>query len=126
MDQVNLLAMAIAEEFVSVIDEWRDGELRTQVPHPDNSGVPKELRWDHLLWMCREIIKHADDWPATKLHRWIGFIHCGMMANGMMTLEESRAIVGKGKIAFSEGEDRDLADHHDPENPFQLDIGVGD
>ncbi len=66
----------------------------------------------HLLWMCDKIEDHADDWPATKTHRWIGFVQCGMMANGMLDLAGTKAMFDEVKIAYGgAGEDEDLTDH---------------
>ena len=42
-----------------------------------------------LLWMCDKIEDHAEDHPATKLHRWIGFIYCGMMAHRLLNLRQA-------------------------------------
>jgi hypothetical protein len=40
--------------------------------------------------MCDRIEKHAADWPDTKLHRWIGFVQCAMMANGILDLASTK------------------------------------
>jgi len=129
MDQLNLLAASVAEEFASVIKEWHDEDIEcgTCGRMFAEEYFPKELQPRHLLWMCKKIEKHQDDWPATKLHRWIGFIQCAMMANNMVVpmadLFGAIRIVDKGKTAFSESTDQDLNDHNDPNNPFRLDIG---
>jgi hypothetical protein len=66
----------------------------------------------HLLWMCDKIEDHADAWPITKLHRWIGFVQCGMMANRMLDLDGAKAMFDEAKIAYGgAGEDEDLIDH---------------
>jgi hypothetical protein len=70
------------------------------------------LQPEHLLWMCDRIEDHAEDWPATKLHRWIGFVQCGMMANQMLDLDGAKAMFDQAKIAYGgSGEDEDLVDH---------------
>ncbi len=76
-------------------------------PHLRGALHPK-----HLLWMCDRIEDHADDWPATKLHRWIGFVQCGMIANRMLDLEGAKTMFDEAKIAYGgAGEDEDLTDH---------------
>jgi hypothetical protein len=89
-----------------------------------DSGLPGALQRKHLLWMCAKIEEHAEEWPATKLHRWIGFVQCGMMANRMLDLNEAKAMFDQAKIAYGgSAEDEDLVDHLDPESSFELDIG---
>jgi hypothetical protein len=83
---------------------------------------PESLQPVHLKWMCEEIVKHAGDWPATKLHRWIGFIQGAMIANRMIDLEGARAMFDQVKNAYGEL-GADLLDHLDPASPFQLDLG---
>jgi hypothetical protein len=45
----------------------------------EDAELPQALHPNHLLWMCGHIEEHAEDWPTTRLHRWIGFVQCGMM-----------------------------------------------
>jgi hypothetical protein len=64
--------------------------------------------------MCDNIQQHAEHWPSTKLHRWIGFVQAGMMANRMLDLDGAKAMFDKAKNAFGEiKEDHDLVDHLD-------------
>ena len=87
-------------------------------------GLPGELRPEHLLGMCQRIERHAKDWPETKLHRWIGFVQCGMMANGMLDIVGIKKMFdGIKKIRAVSGIDEELIDHLDPDNSFELDIG---
>jgi hypothetical protein len=59
-----------------------------------------------------------------KMHRWIGFVQAGMMANRMLDLDGAKAMVDKAKNAFGEiREDHDLGDHLDPQSSFEMDIG---
>jgi len=87
-------------------------------------GLQKSLHPRRLLWMCEQVELHAGDWPETRLHRWIGFVQCGMMANRMLDLEGARSMFDDVKRAVAAGgEDTDLIDHLDPDHPFELDIG---
>jgi len=87
-------------------------------------NLPSALRPSHLLWMCDRIERHAEDWPATKLHRWIGFIQCAMLANGMLDLVGAKAMFDEAKLSHGEpGQDQDLLDHLNPQSSFALDIG---
>jgi hypothetical protein len=89
-----------------------------------DASLPGALRPKHLLWMCNKIEEHAEGWPATRLHRWIGFVQCGMMANRMLDLDGAKAMFDELKIAYgASGEDEDLIDHLDPGSSFELDIG---
>jgi hypothetical protein len=66
----------------------------------------------HLLWMCDKIEDHADHWPLTKSHRWIGFIQCGMMGNRMLDLNGAKAMFDEIKITYGGAEENeDLTDH---------------
>ena len=107
-----LLIQAMAEECRSVILEWNK---------PD-SNLPEALQPKHLKRMCDRIEKHAEDWSTTKLHRWIGFVQCAMMANRMLDLDGAKAMFDKIKNAFGESSE-DLLDHLDPRNFFELDVG---
>jgi hypothetical protein len=49
--------------------------------------LPKALYPKHLLWMCDQIQKHAQGSPVTRLHRWIGFVQAGILANRMLDLD---------------------------------------
>lgn len=111
MDNTNLL-VAMADECKLIIAECQ----------PAKSDLPKALQPKHLLWMCNEIERRATECPTTQLHRWIGFIQCGMMANRMIDMESARVMFDKAKIAHGDtGED--LLDHLDTRSSFELDIG---
>lgn len=85
-------------------------------------GQPASLRSDHLLWMCEEIVAHAGDWPATRIHRWIGFVQGAMIANRMIDLDQAKAMFQKAKHAHRRP-DADLLDHLDPDKYFRFDLG---
>jgi hypothetical protein len=71
--------------------------------------------------------KHATDWPETKLHRWIGFVQCAMMANGILDLPGIKGMFDSVKNAYLEtSQDQDLTDHLDPDNSFDIDVGGRD
>lgn len=87
-------------------------------------GLPESLRPDHLRWMCKKIVEHAEDWPISKSHRWIGFVQAGMIANLMLDLDGAKAMFSKlhekyGSIA----NDPDLLDHLDPTTSFEIETG---
>ena len=50
--------------------------------------------------MCKLIVEHAEDWPATKLHRWVGFVQAGMIANYMLDLDGAKAMFNKVKEEY--------------------------
>jgi hypothetical protein len=112
MDNTSLLITAMAEECRGMI---------LACENPD-SDLPESLQLDHLQRMCERIERHAEDWPATKLHRWIGFVQCAMIANRMLDLNGAKAMFDKAKNAHG-GTSEDLLDHLDPKCSFELDIG---
>lgn len=88
------------------------------------SGLPQSVHPKHLLWMCDRIEEHAEEWPETKLHRWIGFVQCGMMANRMLDLAGAKAMFDEVKNDYGVSDaDQDLIDHLDPNSSFKVDIG---
>lgn len=115
MDDANLLVVAMAQECRTLIQEWDES----------SQGLPKALRPKHLLWMCNEIEEHAEVGPATKLHRWIGFVQCAMLANQMLDLGGAKSMFDQVKAAHREAcEDlEDLTDHLDPTSCFEFEIG---
>jgi hypothetical protein len=112
MDTASLLIKAMAEECRDLILRWNKPEL----------DLPEALQPKHLERMCDRIEQHAEDWPAARLHRWIGFVQCAMMANRMLDLDGIRAMFDKVKNAYGETSE-DLLDHLDPGSAFKLDIG---
>lgn len=111
MDNANLLVVAMAQQCSALIQE-------STATDPD---LPQALHRNHLLWMCDRIQKHAEEWPVTKLHRWIGFIQGGMMANRILDFAGAKAMFDVAKSTYAV--DEDLLDHLDPASSFELDIG---
>jgi hypothetical protein len=115
VDQINLLTAAMAERCLSI--------LRNK-PDDVRFGLPESLRPKHLERMCKLIIEHAEDWPDTKLHRWIGFIQAGMVANLLLDLDGAKAMFNKIKEQYGPAnKDQDLLDHLDPATSFEMEIG---
>jgi hypothetical protein len=113
MDKASLLVAAMAEHCT---DRIQNLEPSLDV------DLPKPLQPQHLHWMCTRIVKHVEDWPPAKLHRWIGFIQCAMIANRMLSLEEAKTMFDGLKIAYGDSAE-DLLDHLDPDSSFEVDIG---
>jgi hypothetical protein len=90
----------------------------------EENSLPKALHAKHLRWMCDQIQKHAQGSPVTRLHRWIGFVQAGILANRMLDLEQIKAMYDEVKKSHevSSG-DRDLTDHLDLNSSFKLDLG---
>lgn len=102
----------MAEECRRIMQQWDD----------DGADLPESMRRPHLERMCARIEKHADDWPATRLHRWVGFIQCALIANRVIDLAEAKRMFDRAKVAYPES-DEDLLDHLDPTSGFELDLG---
>ena len=114
MNDTDLLMIAMAKQCRTIIEASED-------TRPD---LPQTLRPRHLLWMTDCVTEHAEDWPGSRLHRWIGFIQCGMLANGILDFDAAKAMFDAAKKTHSEScPDDDLIDHLDPENAFTFDIG---
>lgn len=112
MDKADLLVVAMAQKCRGLITEW-------ETPDVD---LPKSFQPKHLLWMCKKIDEQAENGPATRLHRWIGFIQAAMMAHRMLDLDGAKAMFDQAKKAYGETSD-DLLDHLDPKSSFKIDIG---
>jgi hypothetical protein len=115
MDQTNLLVRAMAERCLNIIEDK---------PKDVRFGLPDALVPDHLRRMCKLIVKHAEDWPAIKLHRWLGFIQAGMIANLMLDLDGAKAMFNQVKCEYGPiAKDQDLLDHLDPTQSFVFEVG---
>jgi hypothetical protein len=112
MDNQVILVTAMAEQCRN----------RIKIVDLDPNNLPKALSPAHLSWMCRQIVKNAEHWPLTKLHRWIGFVESGMLANRIVDLNEFRKMFDDVKLAFGKPSE-DLIDHLDVESSFELDLG---
>lgn len=112
MERQSLLANAMASHCRDLLLQWHKIEL----------GLPKSLQPKHLMWMCQQIEQHSEEWPLTKLHRWLGFIQGGMLANQMFDLAEAKVMFDQAKVAFGESNE-DLLDHLDSASSFEFDIG---
>lgn len=112
MDRSEQLIVAMAERCRLVIHQYR-GDVPTLSP----SLHPK-----HLESMCDRIEANAEGWPMSRLHRWIGFIQCALIANGIQDLDQVKAMFEDAKVAYGPIDD-DLTDHLDPDNDFSFDLG---
>ncbi len=114
MEQSKLLVAAMAEQCRQLITDAKSEPV----------DIPEGLQPRHLLAMCERIQEHADDWPATKLHRWIGFVHGAMLANRLLDIQRAKAIfeAAKAKHGVIPG-DQDLIDHLDPASSFRMELG---
>ena len=114
MDKSKLLIVAMSEQCIALI---RNSEKR-------EVELPEVLQPQHLLWMCDQIAHKTDKWTDLKLHRWLGFIQSGMLANRMLTFEELKKLIEDTKTSYGvKSDDQDLIDHLDPHNSFRMDIG---
>jgi hypothetical protein len=115
VEQTDLLVRAMAERCLRIIQDK---------PADARFGLAESLRPKHLRWMCKQIVEHTEDWPAAKLHRWIGFVQAGMVANLMLDLDGAKAMFNQVKEEFgSIAKDPDLLDHLDPNSSFEMELG---
>jgi len=114
MNDTAFVIVAMATKCREVIRSLSDQE----------EGLPIALHPTHLLWMCDQIEKHADTAPATRLHRWIGFIQAGILANRALDLDGIKAMFNQIQKQFNiSSEQQDLIDHLDINSSFEFDIG---
>jgi hypothetical protein len=117
MQDRSLLISAMAEKCKAMIQQ------ASSTPH-NLPALPETLQLPHLLWMCNQIEQHADTAPETKLHRWIGFVQAGMLANRILDLQGARSMFDAVKNAYGvTADDQDLLDHLDPTNSFEIELG---
>jgi hypothetical protein len=112
MENIQLMS-AMIETCKNAILEHKSSKI------PD---CPVLLRPNHLLWMCGQMLENLSVWKGTKLNRWIGFIQCAMIANGIISLKQAKEMFEKAKNAFDEPS-QDLLDHLDPSSYFEFDLG---
>jgi hypothetical protein len=114
MDQRGLLITAM-------VDECRQA-IQTASQNP--CDLPRALGPQHLLWMCDRIEEQAESWPRTKLHRWLGYVQGGLIANRMLRLDQIKKMFDLAKNAYGpSGDDEDLVDHLDAQTAFEMEIG---
>ena len=109
MENASLLIVAMAEKCKRMPD----------------SRLSKALQQEHLVWMCNKIEEHSETGPATKLHRWIGFVQGAMLAHRILDLDELKAMFDEAKRDHGVASDdlENLLDHLDPTSSFEFDIG---
>lgn len=65
--------------------------------------VPKYRKaLEHLHWMCEEMENNSEDWPVSKLHRWIGYVQGQMVLMGITDLETEKDVVRELKKQFAD------------------------
>jgi len=106
------LILAMAERCREIITESTSPAIR----------LPPSLNRSHLEWMCQQIIEHADEWPETKAHRWIGFLQGALIANEIINLDAAKRLFDQAKIEYAEP-DPDLLDHLNPASLFEIELG---
>lgn len=112
MDNNRLIITAIVEQCRRLIQE-------AQIT---DSPLPAEVQPKQLLWMCEQVEENAESGSISRLHRWMGFIQAGMLANRIIGLDDLKSLCDELKVAHQMG-CQDLFDHLDPTNAFELDIG---
>ncbi len=113
MRNTNLI-VAMSEKCASLLNEHCDTE----------GGLPRPLRPKHLLWMCKQIQSHVDDWSDARVHRWFGFIQAAMLANRILDLNGLKSMFDAARSAHGELEDDpELIDHLNPETFFEFELG---
>jgi hypothetical protein len=120
MNNSSLMIAAMAEECSARVAAGTRNESNGEFPAADE--LPASLQPEHLDAMCQVIVRNVEAWPETRLHRWIGFVQCGMLANRIINTEEMRAMFDLAEVAYGDLVD-DLIDHLDCLNPFELDLG---
>jgi len=114
MDDTRLLIAAMAARCHDVI----------RASNEEEKNLPVALHPRHLLWMCSQIQEHAQNSSLLKLHRWIGFVQAGILANRMLDLEQTKAMFDAAKqMQRATTEEQDLVDHLNVHSSFEFDLG---
>ncbi len=113
-----LLAVEIAYKSIEIIEDYLEKNPDKTFDHLPYHSKPK-----HLIKLCKEIIAKEEEMPNTKLHRWLGFIQGVMITCNVCSYDYLKEIVREAKVSCGRSEDQVLADHHDPNSPFSLDLG---
>ena len=117
MEKSKLLIAAMSEQCIALILKSPKSESEAE--------LPEVLHPNHLLWMCDQIINNAEEWSDLKLHRWLGFVQAGMLANQMLSFVELKRMFVDAKNTYADNsDDHDLIDHLDPHSSFRLDLGA--
>jgi hypothetical protein len=114
MNQSDLLTLAMADKCREMIEQSGRPAI----------DLPAALGPKHLLWMCAQIERHAESWPMTKVHRWIGYIQGGMIANHILGLDDAKKMFDIAKNSYgASSNDPDLVDHLNVETAFEIEFG---
>jgi hypothetical protein len=114
MNQSDLLTLAMAAKCREMLEQSGQPVL----------DLPAALRPKHLLWMCAQIELNAESWPMTKVHRWIGYIQGGMIANRILGLDDAKKMFDIAKNSYgASSDDPDLVDHLNVATAFEIEIG---
>lgn len=90
--------MVIDEATDKAFDRYRD-MLTNRGVHPYNHAnedfhkLPRLAQLEHVYWMCDEVLKLENrHWSIDKKSRWLGFVQCVLIMNGLTTIEKERNI----------------------------------
>ena len=96
------LAVKLAESILMDLKASFEQDPGDPVWHADGNSLQEALRPSYLMWMCETVIAKKDEWVATRLHRWIGYIQAGLLLSGITGLEHEKDRVRDLKKEFPE------------------------
>lgn len=73
------------------------GEMSPRPPRFQKDTDP-----EYLVWMCEQIITNAAEWPATKSHRWVGYVQGCLVSHGLSNVKTEADLVREAKKTFPE------------------------
>jgi len=82
MEETRVIVTAMAAKCGDVVRRSNEVE----------EDLPKALHPKHLLWMCDQIQKRAEEWPLTRLHRWIGFVQAATLRSVSLHFPQSHSV----------------------------------
>ncbi len=85
------LAMELALDHARLIRDKGPGNL-----DPRNCS-PYDTCAEHLCWMCGQIVANKDSWSVARMHRWLGYVQCGIRFHEWMSPDELRDLVRRKK-----------------------------
>lgn len=57
---------------------------------PERMDYEGDKSFAHLRWMCQTSIDNIDNHPMDKLHRWMGYVQCGLFWKDALDVNEER------------------------------------
>jgi hypothetical protein len=77
----------VADRYIELFEMYGTEPKRA---HPESWGIDEDgdVMATHLIWMCHEIKKFAEENRMDKAFRWLGFVQGALWVAGEYTIED--------------------------------------